>query len=145
MQGILCFRFFLNIILYSIWLCLCSCTYEKDWGSVETGKDENGHWYAVLENPEIRCRYSWKPYKNRDKGGETNITELLIKKLNQNQAAADVDSGFGRIDACAGRYNMIEAAIEHDGNDYKSVLLEWKHKTEGKICKQIVDDIYLQT
>ena len=99
---------------------------NNNWGSVTVSKDEYERWVTIMENSALRCRYNWKPI-NADKGGESFITELLIKSIDQNQAAASIDTGRGRIDACAGRYQMTEAAIVYDGADRKTVRLKWHH------------------
>jgi len=90
--------------------------------STEVGKDENGRWEVVLENSVIRCRYGWKPI-NEDKGGESFITHLVIKENGQNQVG---DEAGGRIDAAAGRFEMIDASIKYDGTDFKTVRMSWK-------------------
>ena len=108
---------------------------EGDWGSVEVGKDENGRWEVVLENSVIRCRYGWKPI-NADKGGESFITHLIIKENNQNQVGHE-DSG-GRIDAAAGRFEMLDASVKYDGTDFKTVQMSWKTQTPDFTASQAV-------
>jgi len=95
---------------------------EEDWGFVKIGQDENGRWEVILENSVIHCRYGWKPI-NEDKGGESFITHLIIKENNQNQVG---DDSGGRIDAAAGRFEMLHASVKHDGADFKTVQMSWK-------------------
>jgi hypothetical protein len=105
------------------------------WGFAAVGKDENGRWEVVLENSVIRCRYGWKPI-NEDKGGESFITHLIIKENNQNQVG-DEDSG-GRIDAAAGRFEMLDASVKYDGTDFKTVQMSWKTQRPDFIASQAV-------
>jgi len=111
--------------------------YAGDWGRAITGQDSAGHWYAILENQLVRCRYSWKPI-NQDKGGESFITELLIKANNLNQAATSIDSGRGRIDACAHRFNLTEAEVVYSGPDRKTIALKWHHRDTAMVPQQTV-------
>ena len=108
---------------------------EGDWGFIEVGKDGNGRWEVVLENSVIRCRYGWKPI-NEDKGGESFITHLIIKENNQNQVG-DEDSG-GRIDAAAGRFEMLDASVKYDGTDFKTVQMSWKTQRPDFTASQAV-------
>jgi len=52
--------------------------------AVKVGKDEQGHWWAELENSLIYCRYGWKSI-NEEQGGESFITDFTIKSINENQ------------------------------------------------------------
>lgn len=108
---------------------------EGDWGTVEVGKDENGRWEVVLENSAIHCRYGWKPI-NEDKGGESFITHLIIKENKQNQVGNE--SGGGRIDAAAGRFEMLDASVKYDGTDFKTVQMSWKTQRPDFIASQEV-------
>ncbi|MBN2315825.1 MAG: hypothetical protein JXM79_17985 [Sedimentisphaerales bacterium] len=96
--------------------------------AVKVGKDEQGHWWAELENSVIYCRYGWKPI-NEDQGGESFITDFTIKKIQQNQVGPRNDTG--RIDACAARYQLIDARVVRDSQEYKTVRLKWHHKQKG--------------
>jgi hypothetical protein len=108
---------------------------EKNWGAVAVGRDENGRWEVILENSVIRCRYGWKPI-NEDKGGESFITHLTIKEINQNQVGDE--SGGGRIDAAAGRFEMIDASVKYDGDDFKAVRMSWNTGLPNFIASQEV-------
>jgi len=113
--------------------------------AVKIGKDEQGHWWAELENSVIYCRYGWKPI-NEDQGGESFITDFTIKSIHQNQVGQRRHTG--RIDACAARYQLIDARVVRDWQGCKTVRLKWHHKEEGFTPAQDVtifpDKPYLQ-
>ncbi len=107
----------------------------EDWGFVKVGKDKNDRWEVFLENSVIRCRYGWKPI-NEDEGGESFITHLIIKKNGQNQVGNE--SGGGRINAAAGRFEMLDASVKYDGDDFKTVRMSWKTKRPEFVAVQEV-------
>ncbi len=86
-----------------------------DWGTVSAGKDGNGNYYATLENSQIRVRYGYFS----ENYGQTAILDFIIKSANEDQA------GF-YLDAASGMRAATNAYVKYDGDDRKTVRLEWK-------------------
>ncbi len=90
------------------------------WGSVSVGSDADGYLYALFENVDIQVKYGHF-FENRDQSA------IVLFKLK--------DGGYqdqsGRyIDATSNRGVLTKAVITYDGDDRKSVWLEWDDGTK---------------
>ncbi len=94
----------------------------RDWGKVSIGQDAEGYQQVLLENSQLRCRYSLL-ITDEPEGTtyETNIEEYYIKAVQH-----DLISGKGRnagdlIDASAWGGLLKEARVVDEGPDHVTV------------------------
>lgn len=94
--------------------------------NITIGTDSYGHTDVILENSKIRCHYTTEPAPPND---ETCIKNLVIKSVNEDQAGG---TGGDFLDEMAGsdytgndRGVLSSAVVTYDGNDKKTVRLEW--------------------
>jgi len=90
---------------------------QSGWGTATSGLDGNGRPYAQLENSQLRVRYGYDTQL-----GEYNLVDFVLKTVgNQDQA------GTRGIDASANRGYLSRAIVNYNGDDYKSIWLEWEN------------------
>jgi uncharacterized repeat protein (TIGR02543 family) len=90
---------------------------QSGWGTATAGVDGNGRPFAQLENSQIRVRYGYDTQL-----GEYNMIDFVLKTSgNQDQA------GTRGIDASANRGYLSRAIVNYNGDDYKSIWLEWEN------------------
>ena len=115
---------FISVMLLSIVFFQVSILYSEnngspDWIKVETGKDSNDELYVLLENNFMRCRYGWRQHSEPEEG-QSYIREFLLKR-------ADYNIGDW-LDAAAGKRGpLTNADVIYDGDDRKTVRLEWNN------------------
>jgi len=90
------------------------------WGDIYVEEIE-GNLQVVLENSKLQCRYAQVQTANT----ETCITELLIRKVNQNQAGQFIDEMASWIRGCDRGILSNKTGVIYNGKDRQTVHLEW--------------------
>ncbi|MFC1558285.1 hypothetical protein ACFL40_02920 [candidate division KSB1 bacterium] len=109
----------LLLLFFQAGLSYSENTGNPNWIKIEIGKDNDGKLFVLLENNIMRCRYGWRHHKD-PKEGQSYIREFLLK-------SADYNMGDW-LDAAAGKRGpLTNAEIIYDGEDKKTVRLEWNN------------------
>jgi hypothetical protein len=93
-----------------------------------------GKWVVELENSKIFVKYAQYTKSH----AETSIVSFKVKSTGIDNASTS-----NPIDAAKGMYPMTNASIIYDGDDRKTVLMEWKSPSnEGGNQKIVQATIY---
>lgn len=93
-----------------------------------------GKWVVELENSKIFVKYAQYTKSH----AETSIVSFKVKSTGIDNASTN-----NPIDAAKGMYPMTNASVIYDGDDRKTVLMEWKSPSnEGGNQKIVEATIY---
>ena len=106
--------------------------------SVSVGQDANGHYYAILENSQIKVRYGYFQQGNE----QGAIVDFILKTAGNEDQAGSSSSSY--LDASATRGLMTRASVKYDGDDSKSVWLEWEDGAKIQEVTIFPDSPYIQ-
>lgn len=96
-----------------------------------------GRWVVELENSKIYIKYGYYTKSH----AETSIVSFKIKSVGVDQASTSQP-----IDAAKGIWQMTSASVIYDGDDRKTVRMEWKSsENEGGSQKVVEATIYPNT